>query len=247
MNATLTRRRLIRSGAGIALTTPLAGIAACGSDAAETTSDAATTTPSPPKTAEAALERLLEGNRRYVEGAATTAERDSARRAKIAEKQAPFATVLGCADSRVPPETIFDQGLGDLFVVRVAGNTAAESIVVGSVEYATEHVGTLLVVVLGHQRCGAVTGAVEEVVNGHEEPGEIAGAIAPIVPVVERVRHGDPHLDDEELVEHSIAANVEHVVDSLNGEALLANRVDSGEIKIVGAEYELESGEVKLL
>jgi carbonic anhydrase len=254
MTPRMTRRRMFHSSAGVALATPvlpLAGfVAGCGDDEASnntTTAGTKTVARRAPRDGDEALDRLLEGNRRFREGNDENPDRDSVRRLELAESQEPFAVILGCADSRVPPEVIFDEGLGKLFVIRIAGNTAADPFVVGSVEYAVEHLGSILVMVLGHQGCGAVKGAIAEA-DGAHEPGSIGDFIAPIVPVVEDVRENDPDLSPEELVEPSVQANVKAAVEELStADNLIAGLVDSGEVKIVGAEYLLETGEVALV
>ena len=258
MSASITRRKMIRSGAGMALVgpvaAPLAGlVAGCADDGSENTPASTATTEEPPKlpaprNGDEALERLLEGNRRYRAGEDLHPDRDPVRRVELAEGQEPFAVIVGCADSRVPPEVIFDEGLGKLFVVRIAGNTAVDPLVVGSVEYSIEHLGSVLVMILGHEGCGAVKGAVAVATEGAEEPGAIGEFIAPIVPVVEGVLEDEPGSSAEGLVAPSIRANVRKAVDDLaHADELIEEFVDSGEVKIVGAEYLLESGEVKLL
>ena len=247
MTSALTRRRLVRSGAAVAVGGPVAAVlAGCGGgDSAATTSTTAGPRPQSPKEA---LEQLLAGNERFVSGEALNANRDDLRRAEIAEEQKPFAAILGCSDSRVPPDVVFDQGLGDLFVVRIAGNTVAEPVVVGSLEYAAEHLGSVLVMVLGHEKCGAVTAAVAAATEGAHEPGSIDAFVDPIVPVVERTRRRSPNASDEALTERSVRANVEHSVEELtNSEALLSHLVEDGKLMIVGAEYELHSGRVTVL
>jgi carbonic anhydrase len=248
MSPTLTRRRLIRSGADIALFAPLAGVAAgCGTDAGDQTNSVPVASPSKPRSGSEALDRLVAGNERFVAGTTANAGQDSVRRVEIAQGQEPFAIVLGCSDSRVPPTVIFDQGLGDLFVIRVAGNTATSPIVVGSVEYAAEHLHSVLVMVLGHSSCGAVKAAVAEVTTGSTEEGSIRKAVAPIVPVVEQAHHDDPGLSEDELVEQSISANIERALEDLQAQPILSHLVEAGDLKIVGAEYDLHSGKVRLL
>ena len=201
-----------------------------------------------PQTGEEALERLLAGNRRFVEGRKREAGRDTVRRAELAGGQSPFAIILGCADSRVPLELIFDEGLGDLFVVRVAGNTALDPLVVGSIEFAATNLGSVLVMVLGHERCGAVAGAVASVTEGAAAPGSIKDVVAPIVPVVERVVADEPGLSADELLEPSIQANAKAAAEDLaNADNLIKGLVQSGDLKIVAAEYLLETGEVVVL
>lgn len=187
---------------------------------------------------EEALQTLMAGNMRYVGTKLTHPNQSAERRAEVAQGQHPFAVILGCSDSRVPPELIFDQGLGDLFVIRVAGNSAND-VVLGSIEYAAEHLGVRLVMVLGHERCGAV----EAAVKAGEVAGHIASVVEAIVPAVERIkgRPGDP-------VDHAVRANVELVVTQLKSSApVLAALVQAGRLKIVGARYDLESGWVDLI
>lgn len=194
----------------------------------------------PVMTSEEAFQRLVEGNKRFVSAAMSHPNQTPARRADVTGGQTPFAVILGCADSRIPPEIIFDQGIGDLFVIRVAGNTARESGVLGSIEYAVEHLGTPLVVVLGHEKCGAVTAAVNTVVNNAHEPGNIGHLVESIVPAVEMAR-GEPG----DLLENAIRANVALAVGQLrSSEPFLARFAQEGRGKIVGAYYRLESGEV---
>jgi carbonic anhydrase len=184
------------------------------------------------------LERLVAGNRRYAAARIAAPRRTPARRAELTETQHPFAVVLGCSDSRVAPEVLFDQGLGDLFVVRVAGNVV-DDVVLASVEYAAEHLHAPLVVVLGHERCGAV----EAAVKGGEAHGHLPALVAEIAPAVEAVkgREGDP-LD---LV---VRENVRRVVRGIEERSpLLAGLVREGKLRIVGARYDLDTGEVEIL
>jgi carbonic anhydrase len=134
----------------------------------------------------------MAGNERYIQGKGVHKVDESVRRVALAEEQKPYAAILGCTDSRVPPEVIFDQGLGDLFVVRIAGNTAEDPLVVGSVEYAAEHLGSILLMVLGHQGCGAVKAAVATVTEGAHQEGEIQSFVDPLVPVVKKTKRKTP-------------------------------------------------------
>jgi carbonic anhydrase len=256
MTSGLTRRRLVRSGVAVAAAGPVAALAACGGGGSST----ASTTPNgerlrhhlahkPPASPEAALAKLMAGNERYIQGKGVhDLDTESVRRVAIAEEQKPYAAILSCADSRVPPEVIFDQGLGDLFVVRIAGNTAQDPLVVGSVEYAAEHLGSILLMVLGHQSCGAVKAAVATVTEGAHQEGDIQSFVDPIVPVVEKAKKKSPDASTEALTEQSIQANIKHSVDELShSEALLEHLVEKGKLKIVGAEYNLKSGKVELV
>ena len=195
-----------------------------------------------PESPDAALARLVEGNERFRDGRARKPRQGTVRRMQIVEDQQPFAAVLACADSRVSPEVVFDQGLGDLFVVRVAGNTAADPVVVGSLEFAVEVLGSILVLVLGHSDCGAVRGAIDVATKGVELPGDIEAVVAPIVPAVERVRGAS----DGEQLDAAILANVEAVVSTLGAVPIIAERVAAGSLRIVGGEYDLATGAVRL-
>jgi carbonic anhydrase len=254
MASGLTRRRLVRSGVAVAAAGPVAALAACGGGSSST----ASTTPNGrrqhlqahkrPATPEAALEQLVAGNERYIRGKGIHKVDESVRRVAVAEEQKPYAAILGCADSRVPPEVIFDQGLGDLFVVRIAGNTAQDPLVVGSVEYAAEHLGSILLMVLGHQSCGAVKAAVATATEGEHQEGEIQSFVDPIVPVVKKTKRKNPGASKHALTEQSIQANVKHSVDELSHSGpLLEHLVEKGKLKIVGGEYNLKSGKVEVL
>jgi carbonic anhydrase len=189
----------------------------------------------------------MAGNERYIQGKGIHKVDEDVRRVALAEEQKPYAAILGCADSRVPPEVIFDQGLGDLFVVRIAGNTAEDPLVVGSVEYAAEHLGSILLMVLGHQGCGAVKAAVATATEGAHQEGEIQSFVDPIVPVVKKAKKASPDASTEELTDQSIQDNVKHSVDELGHASLLEHLLEEGKLKIVGGEYNLKSGKVELV
>jgi carbonic anhydrase len=191
---------------------------------------------------ERAIERLAEGNRRFREGGSAP----RVFRPELASaSQRPFAVVLGCSDSRTPVEILFDQGFGELFVVRVAGNIVAPSIV-GSIEFAVSQFGTRLVVVLGHTRCGAVTAAVNALRTGlGSESKNVRSILDRIVPHIrELVRPGG----DEALLRAAVRANVRASVDHIRaGSRLLEDLVLAGHVAVIGAEYELETGAVRFL
>jgi carbonic anhydrase len=189
-------------------------------------------------TAEQAMERLMAGNKRYVASKQTHPHQTRERCVELSAGQYPFAVILGCADSRVPPEVIFDQGLGDLFVIRVAGNVL-DDIVVGSVEYAAAHLHTPLIVVLGHAKCGAVGATVA----GGELEGHLPSLAEAIQPAVDQVRDlpGD-------LVDNAVRANAKMVAEQLrSSQPVLAELANAGELKIVAARYDLDTGLVELL
>jgi carbonic anhydrase len=168
-----------------------------------------------------------------------TSEQAAKRRAELAKSQHPFAIILSCSDSRVPPEIIFDEGLGDLFIVRVAGNVLNDE-GLGSIEYGVEVLGARLIVVLGHQSCGAVDAAMKTVAAKGTAPGHIQSLVTAIKPVVDSTPKGD--------LDTMIKANVKHVVDALRSSTpILKARVDSGEVQVIGGYYTLETGAVTFL
>src|SRR5713101_2566934 len=168
-----------------------------------------------------------------------TATKAAERRAELTKSQHPFAIIVSCSDSRVPPEIVFDQGLGDLFVVRVAGNVIDDHSL-GSIEYAVDHLAVRLVVVLGHQRCGAVKAAKETIAAKGKAPAHIQSLVTAIQPAVEATAKGD--------LETTVRENVKNVVQALRSSApVLKAEVDSGELKVVGAYYSLDTGSVAFL
>jgi carbonic anhydrase len=191
-----------------------------------------------------ALERLREGNRRFVSDLGFRGLPNSqTRRRELAAGQEPFAIVLGCSDSRVPAEIVFDQGLGDLFVIRVAGNIVAPS-QVGSVEFAAERFGTRLVVVLGHSMCGAVLATIEQLKQPTESRSPNLGAIvARIRPSVEALLETDLRHSHDALVQQAIRANIRASANQLrHGSAILEQLIQQEGLLVVGAEYCLETG-----
>ena len=199
-------------------------------------------------TASEALARLQEGNQRFVANQTTCGPLDKAKRAALAARQEPFAIILGCSDSRVPAELVFDQSFGDLFVIRVAGNIVAPS-QVGSVEFAALRFGTQLVIVLGHSGCGAIVATLEDMTGQAPCPSQNVFSIVDRVrPSVESVLAGRRDCDPEELVREAVRANVRASVDQLRqGSALLEELSRTGGLKVVGAEYSLETGVVTFL
>jgi len=194
-----------------------------------------------------ALERLRAGNERFVSGEGVRdAYPSPSRRAEIAETQNPFAIILGCSDSRVPAEIVFDQGLGDLFVIRVAGNIVAPS-QVGSVEFAAARFHTRLVVVLGHSDCGAIVATLEEL----QQPGSSQSRnLRPIVdrnrPSVEEMMKTELRNDLDSVVQHAVRANVDVSVNHLrHGSEILEQLTQTNDLLIVGAEYSLKTGKVE--
>lgn len=191
-----------------------------------------------PVSSQEALERLQAGNQRYVVGQMNHPRQDATQRQSLSESQQPFAVILGCADSRVSPTVVFDQGLGDLFIIRVAGNIADDA-VLGSIEFATAVLNTQLVVVLGHSKCGAVGATVQ----GGELPGHLPSLAAAIQPAVDSVKD-----QPGDMVDNAVRANAKLVAQQLStNESVLAGLVKGGQLQVVAARYDLDSGQVEFL
>ncbi|MFF3915820.1 carbonic anhydrase [Streptomyces sp. NPDC001852] len=198
-----------------------------------------TTRPTTPATAFA---RLMEGNKRWVSGALQHPDRDPDRRQLVAQEQEPFGSILSCIDSRVPPELLFDTGLGDLYVMRTGGETVGP-VVTGSVEYGPLTSGTPLIVVLGHQRCGAVKAAYESLRHGKPLPGNLQAIVKALQPAYKQaVKEGgaDP-------VETMARAQVKLTATDLRSNQDLAPLVGKGALAVVGAYYSLDTGKVEVL
>ncbi|MEW6380883.1 MAG: carbonic anhydrase [bacterium] len=189
-------------------------------------------------TGDQALQILMTGNKQYVAAKLAHPNSTPERRTELVKGQHPFAIILSCSDSRVPPEIVFDQGLGDLFVVRVAGNVV-DDLALGSIEYAAEHLGVPLIMVLGHEKCGAVTATVE---GGGKAPGHIDAVVKAIKPAVEKVKD-----QPGDKVENATRANIDMVVEQLKtSKPVLAELVKDGKLMIVGARYDLDTGVVEV-
>jgi carbonic anhydrase len=185
-----------------------------------------------------ALAQLLEGNKRYVSSQSKHPHQGAKRRHDLEKTQHPFACVLSCSDSRVAPEIVFDEGLGDLFVVRVAGNIVDDA-VTGSIEYAVEHLGTPIVLVMGHESCGAV----QATIGGGEPKTHIQNLVEAIAPAVASAKK-----EKGDLVANAVRANVQLVVKQLKeSKPILSDRASQGKIRVVGAVYELATGKVRVL
>jgi len=194
-----------------------------------------------------ALERLREGNRRFVSGVRSLETLTSqTRRSEFVSGQNPFAVILGCSDSRVPVELVFDQGLGDLFVIRVAGNVVAPS-QIGSVEFAAAQFGTQLVVVLGHTRCSAVQSTVDELLQpGENQSRNLRSIVDRIRPAVAGLLETDLGRDPDTLARQAVRANVRVSANSLrHGSPILEELIQGDKLMVVGAEYALETGQVE--
>jgi carbonic anhydrase len=191
-----------------------------------------------------AIERLREGNRRFAAGIRSgNALTRPGRRDELADGQEPFATILGCSDSRVPSEIIFDQGLGDLFVIRVAGNVVASS-QIGSIEFAAEKFGTPLVVVVGHSRCGAVSATLDELLRPKDTQSRgLRSIVDRIRPSVEVLLATDLRHDRDALIRQAVRANVLASTNQLrHGSDVLEHHIQKNGMLVVGAEYSLETG-----
>jgi len=233
----LSRRTLI-GAAGAATLLPATGAVAAVAEAAPAPSAGGKTT----LTADQALALLKEGNRRFVADQPATGPISRRRRLEIAKSQAPFAVLVSCSDSRVGPEQLFGRGLGELFIVRNAGNTASSREALGSIEYGVGVLGAPLVIVLGHERCGAVAAATDVVAKNASFPGSIGRMVEPIIPAALQARgqRGD-------WVENAVRANVRRTVEQLRtaAEPILLDPQRQGKVKVVGAYYDLDTGVVE--
>lgn len=182
----------------------------------------------------------MEGNARFASGKAAHPDQSAERRAEVVSSQHPFAVVLSCSDSRIPPEVVFDQGIGDIFVVRTAGQVV-DDVAFGSIEYAVEHLSTPLIVVLGHDSCGAVGATVA----GGKPEGHIGSLVEAIKPAVDEARNKIKSQD--QLLNASIDINIKNIVISINSsEPILSKFIKEGKLLVIGARYHLDSGKVEL-
>ncbi len=213
----------------------------------ETQSAAVTTTDSVKvETAEQALAMLIEGNKRFVEGKQSHPHCTIERVKETSEHQEPFATIIGCADSRSPVELIFDQGLGDLFIIRSAGNLVKDDIIQGSLDYSVDHLGVKLVVVLGHTHCGGITSAVccahhEESAEAHVTHGKLDQLVASIQEDVK------DYVGSEDKVEEAVVANIKVQVERVSEVEYIKELIAKNELQVVGALYDIATGEVTFL
>ena len=198
-------------------------------------------TEGPVTNADEALQRLMEGNERYVANKSTDLNESQSRRAELAQGQNPFATVFSCVDSRVPPELVFDRGLGDLFVIRTAGHVI-DNAVLGSLEFGVAELKIPLLMVLGHEKCGAVKATVEAVEKNATAEAEINWLVDGIRPAVEQVK-----AQSGDLLDNAVKANVTLTVERLKGSAILAEALEKSELRIVGGRYDLDTGMVEII
>jgi carbonic anhydrase len=235
MTETLSRRAFLHwSGVAAASMT----LAACGtSPAAPLTSGAEAPVANPDQ----ALQRLMEGNQRYVASKTLPLNESESRRTEVAQGQHPFATVFSCVDSRVPPELVFDRGLGDLFVIRTAGHVIDKA-VLGSLEFAVAELHIPLMMVLGHEKCGAVKATVEAVEKNAHAEADIDWLVEGIRPAVEKSK-GTPG----DALDNAVKANIELTVERLKASPILSEAIGTGQLKIVGARYDLDTGSVEMV
>jgi carbonic anhydrase len=246
-SARATRRRFIRTAAAAG---GVLALAAVGSGPGAQVASAAflpglSTRAETPTSLNAhdALMLLLDGNARYVAAKAEHPEQSGERREEVAKSQHPFAVILGCSDSRVGPEVVFDRGLGDLFVIRVAGNTLDQDSALGTIEYGVAELGAPLIMVLGHERCGAVKAALDIAESGGSLPGHMGALIDPIKPgIAEAKAQGGDVLDN--LVRTNVARVTAQLKET---QPILAEFVRNNKVEIVGARYDLETGLVEVI
>lgn len=222
----------------------LAGLAAGAIGLGQVATSSAADAPAVDRSPDAVLARLVAGNQRFARGRSMVRRRSPADFASDAEGQTPLAAIVACADSRVAPELVFDQGVGDLFVVRVAGNfvTGTGPVLKGSLEFGTGVLGCSLIMVLGHSQCGAVKAAIAKAETGEPLPGAIDSMVDLIIPAVEKSKGmpGDP-------LENATRANVQRCVGLLKGlDPIISELVKAGKVKVVGGVYELGTGLVEL-
>ena len=196
-----------------------------------------------PRTAAAALQRLLEGNARFARGEPHFGVACKEKLADLARAQRPYATIVGCSDSRVAPELVFDAGLGELFIIRVAGNVISPE-VMGSLQYAAVHLETPLFVVLGHEGCGAVAAALDAIHRGTQHHSHIRSLLAGIVPGLAGI---EPALAADEELARGVEANVRWSMARVLATPEARARAAKGDMKLVGAVYEITTGRVRLL
>lgn len=234
----MSRRNILTTGA---LVTVAAALPSASAGAADPTHSA-----KPQLTPDAALRRLKDGNAGFVADRPGTSDLSRTRRLALADGQQPFATLVGCSDSRVGPEQLFGAGLGELFIVRTAGNNV-DTAGMGSIEYSVTVLGVPLVVVLGHEKCGAVAAAIDVVNKDVRLPGSIGRMIEPIIPSVLVAQRADP--DSATLLTRTTEENVRRMVDRLQkySEPMLLEPQRLGTLKVVGAVYSLTTGAVRWL
>ena len=192
-------------------------------------------------TAEIAWKLLQEGNQRYALSKTTRPNQSDTRRAELAKGQAPFAIIFGCVDSRVPPELVFDRGLGDLFVVRTAAHTLDRA-ALGSIQFGVEELHIPLIVVMGHEKCGAVSAAIEAVEKNIRAPDAIDSLVQAIKPAIEKSKG-----QTGDKLDNAVKANTALTVEALKANTILGGEIKQGKLMIVGTRYDLDTGAVELI
>jgi carbonic anhydrase len=241
-----TRRSFLLRGASVAAATALTRGFSSQALFAKTLLTGADDAKASAITPMAALERLQAGNARFVAGK-SQANNSSARRTELAKGQHPIATILSCSDSRVPPETVFDEGLGDIFIIRLAGNVFDDD-AQASIEYSVAVLGVPLIVVLGHSSCGAVKAALDVRQNKTVLPGKLPGLASRIIPAVDAAIAANPKDTGDALLNACIRANVMHGMDGLGAkDPVIGPAISSGKVKIAGGIYSLPTGKVDWL
>ncbi len=230
----LTRRRLLQAAGVLPLVSAAANLARASEPAPEETL---------PKNAAEALKLLKDGNKRFAEGKVRHAHEAADWRKQLLGEQHPFAVILGCSDSRVPVELVFDQGFGDLFVIRVAGNVIADD-VLGSIQYAVRHLKTALLVVLGHQGCGAVSATLDTLARKGEEPKYIDALVKRIEPGLKDL---DPKLRGDARLNAAVEANARWSAKQIANQPEAKPLLEEKTLTLVGAIYELQTGKVQFL
>lgn len=237
INGFVGRRDVLKWVGAVSIGSTFAGCSLLESKQPDIANDVHSANPQPVN-ANAALKRLLDGNQRFIQQKPQYPDQSLERLQLVAKEQYPFASILGCADSRVPAEIVFDQGLGDLFVVRVAGNIAND-ITIGSLEYSTSVLGSQLIMVLGHRRCGAVAAALKNEASG----GRIGLIVENIKPAVSPIKSktGD-------ISEKAVIANIQYQAQKLQNNSTMLNQlIRAGKLKIVGAVYDIDTGKVSII
>jgi carbonic anhydrase len=238
MKNKISRREFLQfSGVAVAATT----LAACGgTNLPAPAAPAATPEPTSPS-AQQALQLLKDGNARYVAAKMVRPNQSTDRRASLAAGQKPFAIIFSCVDSRVPPELAFDRGLGDLFVIRTAGH-AIDRAALGSIQYGVEHLHIPLIVVMGHEKCGAVSATIETVEANAHAPDAIDSLVQAIKPAIEKAKN-----QSGDRLDNTVKANTVLTVEALKANAILGEEVKKGKLMIVGTRYDLDTGMVEMV
>src|SRR5689334_12076974 len=240
MISKLTSRRGFLATTGISAAT-IAGIIAVGESGVFAHKAETVPTPTVPSTNNKTLQDLLAGNLRFQTGKAQWPNQTAARRQEVSKKQSPRAIVFGCIDSRMPPELVFDQGLGDLLTIRTAGHVI-DSAAMGSIEYGVAEMGIPLLIVMGHERCGAVSATIDAVDKHEHAPGSIQALVDYIRPSVLMAQgQGDVRLDN------AIQNNIRRTVQALPWSPIIRDAVKAGKLTIVGTRYDLDTGAVTLI